>query len=123
MSSATPQVGNHSHRGACAFRLAAEMFPSDRGVPASTGVGVPDVWGSRHDNAAADSLRPAPRGDRRSVVPGRHGAAVRIRLQVLEGRVSQSAAAGLAGGAPVPIDRAGAGLRRDLKLAGNGVFG
>src|SRR5215472_12837008 len=30
--------------------------------------------------------------------PGRHGAAVRIRLQVLEGRVSQSAAAGLAGG-------------------------
>ena len=43
--------------------------------------------------------------------------------QVLEGRVSQSAAANLAGGAPVPIDRTGAGLRRDLMPAGNGVFG
>jgi hypothetical protein len=29
----------------------------------------------------------------------------------------------LAGGAPVPIDRTGAGLRRDQMPAGNGVFG
>ncbi len=43
--------------------------------------------------------------------------------QLLEGRVSESAAAGLAGGAPVPIDRTGAGSRRDLMPAGNGVFG
>jgi hypothetical protein len=43
--------------------------------------------------------------------------------QLLEGRVSESAAADLGGGAPVPIDRTGAGLRRDLMPAGNGVFG
>ena len=43
--------------------------------------------------------------------------------QLLEGRVSQNAVADLAGGAPVPIDRTGAGLRRDQMPAGNGVFG
>ena len=43
--------------------------------------------------------------------------------QLLEGRVSQNAVAELAGGAPVPIDRTGAGLRRNVMPAGNGVFG
>jgi Peptidase family M23 len=43
--------------------------------------------------------------------------------QLLEGRAPESAVADLAGGAPVPIDRTGAGLRRELLPADNGVFG
>lgn len=43
--------------------------------------------------------------------------------QLLEGRVSESAAEDLARGAPVAVDRTGAGLQRDLMPSGNGVFG
>jgi len=41
----------------------------------------------------------------------------------LRAACSQNAVVDLAGGAPVPIDRTGAGLRRDQMPAGNGVFG
>jgi murein DD-endopeptidase MepM/ murein hydrolase activator NlpD len=43
--------------------------------------------------------------------------------QLLEGRVSESAVANFFRGAPVPIERTGAGLRRELLPEGNGVFG
>ena len=43
--------------------------------------------------------------------------------QLLEGRVSETAAEVLGGGAFVPIDRRGAGLQRNLMPEGNGVFG
>ena len=43
--------------------------------------------------------------------------------QLLEGRVSETAAEELGGGAFVPIDRRGAGLQRNLMPEGNGVFG
>ena len=92
-------------------------------MPASTGVGAPDVWGSRHDNAAADALRPPP-----PVIGGPSfldstGLPFVFDSQLLEGTVPVQDV-DFSGGAPLTVDRTGAGAVRGGQMpARNGVFG